>query len=83
MVFSKKWLLNQPQFLLHFLIHIDVFMLCRKFELILSRNPGVLCIFSRFEKRFLALKWAIETLSQNDGVHSHCLLHLHGESNNQ
>ena len=34
MVFSEKWLKNQPQFLLHFLIHIDVLMLCRKFELI-------------------------------------------------
>ena len=34
MVFSKKWLQNHPQFLLHFLIHIDVLMLCRKFELI-------------------------------------------------
>ena len=84
MLFCKKWLKNHPKFLLHFLIHIDVLMLCRKFELILSRNPpGVLCILSRFEKRFLALKWAIETLSQNDGVHSHCLLHLQGESNNQ
>ena len=34
MLFSKKWLQNHPQFLLHFLIHIDVLMLCRKFELI-------------------------------------------------
>ena len=31
MLFSKKW---HTQFLLHFLIHIDVLMLCRKFELI-------------------------------------------------
>ena len=31
MLFSKKWLKNHPQFLLHFLIHIDVLMLCRKF----------------------------------------------------
>ena len=36
MLFSKKWLKNHPQFLLHFLIHIDVLMLCRKFELILT-----------------------------------------------
>ena len=36
MLFSKKWLKNQPQFLLQFLIHIDVLMLCRKFELILT-----------------------------------------------
>ena len=34
MLFSKTWLKNHPQFLLHFLIHIDVLMLCRKFELI-------------------------------------------------
>ena len=34
MVFSKKWLRNHQKFLLHFLIHIDVLMLCRKFELI-------------------------------------------------
>ena len=36
MLFSKKWLRNHPQFLLHFLIHIDVLMLCTKFELILT-----------------------------------------------
>ena len=34
MLFFKKWLKNHPQFLLHFPIHIDVLMLCRKFELI-------------------------------------------------
>ena len=34
MVFSKKWLRNHPKFLLDFLIHIDVLMLSRKFELI-------------------------------------------------
>ena len=34
MVFSKKWLRNHQKFLLHFLIHIDVNMLCRKFEVI-------------------------------------------------
>ena len=34
MVFSEKWLQNHPEFLLYFLIHIDVVMLCRKFELI-------------------------------------------------
>ena len=38
MVFSEKWLRNHPKFLLHFLIHIDVFMLCRKFELIPTKN---------------------------------------------
>ena len=34
MVFAKKWLRNHQKFLLHFLIHIDVLMLCSKFELI-------------------------------------------------
>ena len=34
MVFFKKWVRNHQKFLLHFLIHIDVNMLCRKFELI-------------------------------------------------
>ena len=34
MDFSKKWLRNHKIFLLHFLIHIDVLMLCSKFELI-------------------------------------------------
>ena len=32
MVFSKKWLRNHQNFLLYFQIHIDVLMLCRKFE---------------------------------------------------
>ena len=32
MLFSKKWPKNDPQFLLHFLIHIDVLMLCSRFE---------------------------------------------------
>ena len=34
MDFFKKWLRKHKKFLLHFLIHIDVFMLCSKFELI-------------------------------------------------
>ena len=33
-VLYKKWLKNHPKFLLHFLMYIDVLMLCRKFELI-------------------------------------------------
>ena len=33
MLFSKNWLPNHPQFLLHFLMHINVLMLSRKFEL--------------------------------------------------
>ena len=45
MVFSKKWLRNHQKFLLHFQIHIDVLMLCRKFELIPSSNFRVMTIF--------------------------------------
>ena len=44
MVFSKKWLRNHSQFLLHFLIHIDVLMLCKKFELIPTNNFRVMTI---------------------------------------
>ena len=53
MVFSKKWLQNHPQFLLHFPIYIDVLMLCRKFELIPTEIFRVMAIFknqSKFEK---------------------------------
>ena len=48
MVFSKKWLRDHPQFLLHFLIHIDVLMLCRKFELIPTKIFQVMTIFKNW-----------------------------------
>ena len=54
MVFSKNWLRNHPKFLLHFLIHIDVFMLCRKFELIPTNNFRVMSMLKNeplFEKK--------------------------------
>ena len=44
MLFSKKWFKNHPKFLLHFLIYIDVLMLCRKFELILTNIFRVMSI---------------------------------------
>ena len=53
MVFSKKWLRNHPKFLLHFLIHIDVLMLCRKFGLIPTSIFRVMAILKNrpiFEK---------------------------------
>ena len=53
MVFSKKWLRNHPKFLLHFLIHIDVDMLCSKFELIPTSIFRVMAILRKrqnFEK---------------------------------
>ena len=60
MVFSKKWLKNHPQFLLHFLIHIDVLMLCRKFELILTNIfqviakliINILLIYATYDNKF-------------------------------
>ena len=45
MLFCKKWPKNDPQFLLHFLIHIDVLMLCSKFELIPTSIFRVMAIF--------------------------------------
>ena len=44
MLFSEKWLRNYCQFLLHFLIHIDVLMLCRKLELIPTQIFQVMAI---------------------------------------
>ena len=50
MLFSKKWPKNDPQFLLHFLIHIDVLMLCRKFEPILTSIYQVTASFKNRPK---------------------------------
>ena len=53
MDFSKKWLRNHKKFLLHFLIHIDVLMLCSKFELIPTSIFRVMAILRKcqnFEK---------------------------------
>ena len=53
MVFSKIWLKNYPQFLLHYLIHIDVLMPCRKIELIPTNTFRVMSILKNeliFEK---------------------------------
>ena len=47
MLFSKKWLQNDPQFLLHFLIHIDVLMLFRKFQLIPTKFFLVMANFKK------------------------------------
>ena len=47
MLFSEKWLQSHPQFLLHFLIHIDVLMLCRKFEPIPTLIFQVMTIFKK------------------------------------
>ena len=50
MVFSEKWLRNHSKFLLHFLIHIDVVKLRRKFELILTSIFQVTAILRKRQK---------------------------------
>ena len=53
MDFSKKWLQNHKKILLNFLLHIDVLMLCSKFELILTSIFQVTVILRKhlsFEK---------------------------------
>ena len=66
MLFCKKWPKNDPQFLLHFLIHIDVLMLCSKFELIPTSMFRVMAIFKMaqnlkkslyYSPCFFAKKW--------------------------
>ena len=47
MVFSKKWLRNHQKFLLHFMIHTDVLMLCSKFELIPTSIFQVMAILKQ------------------------------------
>ena len=49
MLYLKKWLKNHPQFLLHFLKHIDVLMLPRKFELIATLIFQVMAILRKFQ----------------------------------
>ena len=48
MLFSEKWLRNHQKFLLHFLIHIDVLMLCRKFELIPTKTFRITAILLHY-----------------------------------
>ena len=56
MVFFKKWLQNHQNFLLHFLIHIDVNMLCSKFELIPTSIFQVTAILRKHPKSEKYLK---------------------------
>ena len=50
MDFCKKWIRNHQKFLLHFPIHIDVLMLCSKFELIPTSIFRVTVIFKNEPK---------------------------------
>ena len=56
MLFSKKWLRNHEKFLLHFLIHIDVLMLCRKFELI---PTSIFRIMATFKNEPISEKYPV------------------------
>ena len=49
-IVSKIWLQNHSNFLLHFLIHIDVLMLCSKFELIPTSIFQVRTILRKLQK---------------------------------
>ena len=82
MLFSKKWVRNHQKFLLHFLIHIDVLMLCRKFELIPTSIFQVMTILRNqpiFEKIpvlyspcFFSKKW----LQNHQKILLHFLIHI-------
>ena len=81
MVFSKKGLQNHPKFLLHFLIHIDVLMLCSKFELISTSifqvmdiflNAKILKITQGYSPWFFSKKW----LQNHPKFLLHFLIHI-------
>ena len=57
MVFSKKWPKNHSKFLLHFLIHIDVLMLCSKFEPIPTSIFQVTVILRKLQKSLKYSPW--------------------------
>ena len=82
MVFSKKWLRNHLKFLLHFLIHINVLMLCRKFEVISTSIFQVMAILKNEPKSekylrlyspwFFSKKW----LRNHQKFLLHFLIHI-------
>ena len=65
MVFCEKWLRNHPQFLLHFLIHIDVLMLCRKFEMIPTSIFQVMTIFKNWLKCSKIMYIQVQSCTKN------------------
>ena len=81
MLFSKKWLRNHPKFLLHFQIHIDVLMLCRKFELIPTNIFRVMSILRNepiFEKSMDYSPWFFseKLLKNRTKFLLHFLIHI-------
>ena len=67
MVFSKKWLKNHQKFLLHFLIHSDVLMLCSKFELIPTSIFQVTAILRKLQKSEKIPKAIVHGFFQKNG----------------
>ena len=66
MDFCKKWLRNHEKFLLHFLIHIDVLLLCSKFELIPTSIFRVTVIFTnepKSEKSLYYSPWILQKMA--------------------
>ena len=80
MLFSKKWLKNHKKFLLHFLIHIDVLMLCRKFELIPTSIFRVMAIFKNWpiSEKFpeLLMLFSKKWLKNHKKFLLHFLIHI-------
>ena len=65
MDFSKKWLRNHKFFLLHLVIHIDVLMLCSKFELISSSIFRVTAILKNEPKSEKSLYYSPWIFAKN------------------
>ena len=66
MVFSKKLLRNHLKFLLHFLIHINVLMLCSKFELIptlIFQVMAILRICQNLKKSLYYSPWFFQKMA--------------------
>ena len=83
--FYQKWIGENSPFLLHFLIHIHVLMLCRKFELILikigfftnfqscSKIGPKMLYYSTGSLAKFCQKW----LGENSPFLLHFLIHIH------
>ena len=83
--FRQKWLGENSPFLSHFLMHIHVFMLCRKFELILIKI-GFFTNFQRCSKigpkslyysTGSLAKFHQKWLGENSPFLLHFLMHTH------
>ena len=76
--FCQKWLQNHPKFLLHLLIHIDVLMLCSKFELIPTSIFQVTAILRKHQKSAKAISkvFSKKWLQNHPKLLLHFLIHI-------